>query len=641
MSNLAYDYSWIPDPPPRAFKLMPGEVAVLRAALDETASEWAQGERQVHISPLPGAWDNDTTPYAASIMDLYSQEWLRELYVAGGSQTAKTDISHNCWGWVATHDPGPALIGMQDRTTGTEIMSDRFIPMVKDTPSLRRLVSKNADDISQTRISLKNGMKTYLAWGNSEGRAASKPIRYLFLSEVDLYPPLMIKKLRARTGAYEGMFKVLEECTVSIESGRIWSVQHQVQARYRFEVPCPHCGEYQVMDPANIQWKDGVVEPSGLIHDVDAWYLCLHNNCKWDDFDRDEAVKQHRLVSMEGSVEERPESVWIHLSPLLSPFNTFRKIAKAYLTTLIQPTEENLIYYYCDCCGLPLPEDSEGELTGEKELYERRNNYGPDGVEWQVPMEACVVTADADIQKNRIEVESVAWGEGEQGWGLEYRVFHGDTSEDGVWDQLHDWAQDTRYQHESGVDLQIVRLGVDIGYRADRVAKFVRRSRRYIAHKGSSTRGLPLVPRMPSKSRKYKVPFYELGTEAGKDLLFSWLTVVNAGPRCCHWHNGYDFEYFRMLCAEQPKREKNRKTGKIETFWVLRDGYQRNESLDIRVGNIAVREILNPNYKKLAENLRAQQRQILDAAHVKTKQTAETDHQENTAGPRHRPSWRK
>ncbi|WP_020675289.1 terminase gpA endonuclease subunit [Geopsychrobacter electrodiphilus] len=613
MTNLAHDYSWLPEPPPRVFTLLPGEVAVMRAATDETVSQWAHGERQVHVSPFPGSWDNDTTPYAVSIMDLYSSEHLRELYIAGGSQTAKTDISHNCWGWTATHEPGPALISMQDRATGSETMNDRFIPMIKDTPSLRRLRTKNSDDISLTRVRLKNGMVTYLAWGNSEGRAASKPIRYLFLSEVDLYPPHMIKKLRARTGAFEGMYKILEECTVSTEEGRIWSVQHQVQARYDIEVKCPHCGEYQIMDPANIQWLPEVVEPSALIRDEDAWYLCTANNCKWDDHDRDEAVRHHRLAAREGSITDKPESAWVHLSPLVSPFNKFRRVAKAYLTTLLEPTHENLVFYYNDCCGLPVPEDTEGELPQEKDLYERRENYAPDGAKWTVPMEACFITADLDFQGNRAECEVVAWGPGDQSWGLEYIVFHGKIleehqlgSESKLSDQIHEWLQARRYKHESGAELEISIAGFDIGYATDDVTLLVKRSRKYRAHKGSNTAGLPLLPLRPSKTKRYRVPFYELGTETGKEKIYTWLSNDQPGPMYCNFPSSYGFEYFRMLVAEEPKRERDRKTGKQVIRYKLRKGYVRNESLDIRVGNLAMKQLARPDYEKLSAALKAQ-----------------------------------
>lgn len=612
--TLAHNYSWLPAPPPRAFRLLPGERAVMRAGSDQHAGDWAQGERHVEASPLPGPWDNDITPHLYGLFYLYSQEHLREMYLAGGSQSAKTDFMHTCWGWAAVNQPGPALIAMQDRDTGTETISDRLIPMVHGTPSLRRLRTKNPDDISLRRVRLRNGMRTYLAWSNSEGRLASKPIRYGFFDEVDLWPESAIRKGRARLRAFKDSYKLTEACTSSVESGRIWAVRKQAQVELDFHPECPHCGDIHVMNFANLQWADNVVDPSALADEGSAWYLCPHCGEKWDEEDRNEAVRLGRLrhdppnswygwQPREGREHPRPSRVWAHIPPLLSRFVPFSQIAQAYLMTLIEPTEANLQYFYNDCLGLPVPEDAEGDLTSEKELYERRRDYAPDESTWRVPMDACLITADADIQNNRIEVEAVAWGDEHQSWGVEYKVFHGDTSQQDVWDQLHHWATETRYQHESGAMLPITRCGIDIGYRADMVSKLIRRSRVYLAHKGSSTRGLPLVPHKPSRGRKYRVPFYELGTEAGKDLLFSWLSVTDPGPRCCHWHTGYDYEYFRMLCAEQPKREKNRKTGKLETYWVLRDGFQRNEALDIRVGNIAVREILNPNYEALHQKI--------------------------------------
>lgn len=624
MTQPAHTYDWLPEPAPRRFRLYAGELAVMRAREQLAAHQWAQGERHVEVSPLPGPWDNDVTPQLIGLMEMYSWEWLRELFLAGGSQSAKTDMMHTCWGWVAVHDPGPALIGMQDRDTGSEMISDRLVPMVEGTPSLRKLKTKNPDDITIKRIRLRNGMRTYLAWANSEGRLASKPIRYGFLDEVDLWPEKAIRKARARFRAFRDSYKIIEACTASVESGRIWAAKKLAQVLYDFWPVCPHCGEAHVMDFANVKWGEGVVDPAELAEPGSAWYQCPHCQKPWDEEDRNEAVRLGSLVDdapriVRGwrprpgkAVPLRPSRIWAHIPPMLSRFVSFSQIAQAYLMTLVEPTAANLEFFYCDALGLPVPDDAEGEAVQEKDLYGRREAYAPEGARWRVPMAAVVLTADADVQANRIEVEVVGWGEGHESWGIEYKVFHGDTSKDEAWQQLHDWAEAALYRHESGVDLAIARLGIDIGYRTDIVSKFVKRSRRYLAHKGSNTRGLPLVPRRPSKTRRYKVPFYELGTDTGKDTLMSWLGVESPGPRHCHFPQSYDFEYFRMLCAERPRREKNRKTGKMETVWALREGFQRNESLDIRVGNMAVREILNPNYQKLARYLQEQARQAAD-----------------------------
>ncbi|MDY0037960.1 MAG: phage terminase large subunit family protein, partial [Zoogloea oleivorans] len=243
------------------------------------------------------------TPYLVGLMELYSQEHVRELFIAGGSQSAKTDMMHTCWGWVAVHDPGPALIGMQDRDTGSETLSDRLIPMINGTPSLRAIKTRNPDDLSMRRLRLRNGMRTYLAWAGSEGRLASKPIRYGFLDEVDLWPESSIRKARARFRAFSDSYKVIEACTSSVESGRIWQARNLAQVRLDFWPECPHCGECHKMDFANLQWGEGVVDPAKLSTKGSAWYICPSCVEKWDEEDRNEAVRRARQI-------HNPPEVW-------------------------------------------------------------------------------------------------------------------------------------------------------------------------------------------------------------------------------------------------------------------------------------------------------------------------------------------
>ncbi len=604
--QIADDYSWLPSAPARTYRLYPGELLAYRAGTGKTGSAWAQGNRYVHVSSLPGPWDNNVAPYLTDIMDTFSEEHFQHGTIAGGSQGGKTDILHNCIGIVSDNAPGPSLLVMQDQSTGGDTITDRLIPMFRDTPTLRKLRTKNPDDLGRQRIRLRNGMTIYLAWSNSEGRLASKPIRYLFRDEIDLWPASALKKSWARTRAFKYSRKIMDACTVSTEDGPVWSAQRHAQEVREYYAKCPHCGHEQTMKFAQICWADGVIDPQALADNSSAWYECEQCQGKWDTDDRDDAVKAGRWKRRDTGVTHlHPSSVWWHIPPMLSQFVSFNEIAQAYLLTLTEPTQENLIFFYNDCLGLPLPVDAEGETIKEKELYERRERYTPDGASWRVPMQACVITADADVQANRLECEVIAWGPGHESWGVEYKVFHGDTEKDEVWDQLHDWISETTWRHESGAELSIAKMGVDLGYRSGMVAKFVKRSRRYLAHKGSNNGSAPLVPRKPSKSPKYKVAFYELGVSSGKDSFFTWLNNEPGGARSCHFPMlyGYDFEYFRMLTAEHAVKEKNRRTGKLETVWKLRPGFIRNEALDVRVGNMAVREILNPNYAALAETL--------------------------------------
>lgn len=606
------DFSWLPPAPPRTYSLFPGEQLAFRAGTGKMGAAWAEGNRHVHVTPIPGPWHNSVAPHLVDIMDTFAEEHFQHGTIAGGSQGGKTDLLHNCIGMVSDNAPGPALLVMQDQATGGDTITDRLIPMFRDTPTLRKLRTKNPDDMGRQRIRLRNGMVIYLAWSNSEGRLASKPIRYLFRDEIDLWPLSALKKSYARTRAFKHSRKIMDACTCSTVDGAVWQAQNHAQECREYYAKCPYCGHEQTLKFAGIRWADGIIDPNQLSSNGSAWYECEECQHKWDEYDRDDAVKAGRWKRREDKIVHlRPSSVWWHVPPMLSQFVFFNEIAQAYLTTLTEPTIENLKYFYNDCLGLPLPEDSEGETIKEKELYARREHYAPEGSDWRVPMQACVITADVDVQSNRLECEVVAWGPGHESWGIEYKAFHGDTTQDAVWDQLHDWVSTTVWRHESGVDLSITKMGVDLGYRSEMVSRFVRRSRRYIAHKGSNNSSAPLVPRKPSRSPKYKVAFYELGVSSGKDSLFTWLNNEPGGPRSCHFPMlwGYDFEYFRMLCSEHAVKEKNRKTNKLETVWKLRPGFIRNEALDVRVGNMAVREILNPNYVARAKNLQAAARE--------------------------------
>jgi phage terminase large subunit GpA-like protein len=362
---------------------------------------------------------------------------------------------------------------------------------------------------------------------------------------------------------------------------------------------CPTCGEEQKADFRQLEWPGDILDPAqirrGMVH-----YRCCGCGALWDEEERNDAVRAGQWKPRQEV--DRPESVWFHVPPRLSRFVAFHDIVSAYVSQLADPTPANVANFYNDFLGLPTPDNNEGEILRENELYQRREEYSMVGESWQIPMQAVMLTTFTNVQANRLEVEVLAWGEGHESWGIEYKVFHGDPlKDDNVWNQMHQFVQETTWEHESGSKLKIIRMGVDIGFGSKQVSNFIRRNpRRYVATKGSNTAGMPLIPNRPSQG-KYGVNLYVLGTEEGKSTLFSWLTSAE-GSRFCHFPKTYDLEYFRMLCSERPIRKKDSR-GRLVQVWEKRKGYTRNEALDIRVGNIADKEMLNPNYKALLAGL--------------------------------------
>jgi phage terminase large subunit GpA-like protein len=218
-------------------------------------------------------------------------------------------------------------------------------------------------------------------------------------------------------------------------------------------------------------------------------------------------------------------------------------------------------------------------------------------------MSASVLTCFVDIQLNRVETEVVAWGEGLENWGIEYRQHLGDPTKPEVWAALDEYLK-KKFKHESGIELKISITGIDSGYRAPKVYQFVkpREAKRVYATKGSSMVGKPLfsfssINFSQSKSKALKdlrkINLCIIGTEAAKDEILHWAQVTDHGPCFMHYHTGYSHDYFKQLCAEHAVIRKGKRV------WDLKVKGARNEALDLRVGNYAMIDILNPDFAQL------------------------------------------
>jgi phage terminase large subunit GpA-like protein len=88
-------------------------------------------------------------------------------------------------------------------------------------------------------------------------------------------------------------------------------------------------------------------------------------------------------------------------------------------------------------------------------------------------MGASLLTAGCDIQDDRIEVEVVAWGRGEESWSVLYSQIWGDPGAPGPWAELDRLLLRT-FQHESGFQLSVSACCVDAGYEFAAVIEFTR-----------------------------------------------------------------------------------------------------------------------------------------------------------------------
>src|SRR5512146_2151750 len=104
-------------------------------------SEWAEANRVLGRgqSARTGRWRNENAPYGVGIMDACTIPGVEEITVQKAAQIGVSEFVRNVLGCFAENDPDPALITLPNKEKGEEIVSERLIPLFRDTPCLAAL----------------------------------------------------------------------------------------------------------------------------------------------------------------------------------------------------------------------------------------------------------------------------------------------------------------------------------------------------------------------------------------------------------------------------------------------------------------------------------------------------------------------
>ena len=547
-----------------------------------TVSEWADQFRMLSqtASAEPGRWRTDRTPYLREIMDCLSpSSGVEKVVFMKGAQVGGTEAGNNWIGYVIDQAPGPMLVVLPTVEMGKRWSKGRFAPLIDDTPAIRAKVkdprSRDAGNTVQSK-EFPGGI-IVITGANSAVGLRSMPVRYLFMDEIDGYPgdadgegdPVSLAVQRTATFARR---KILEVSTPTVSGLSRIEKEFQTTDQRFFHVPCIVCGHMQVLKWAQLRWQDN--DPSTVLYHCEA--------C-------DTPIPNHGKSRMLEGGEWRSTAVGdgktrgYHLSSLYSPVGWFswEEAVRAFLKA---KDDESLLKVWVNTT-LGETWVEKGEAPDWQRLYERREEYAIG----DIPAAAVVLTAGADVQKDRIEVEIVAWGKGKESWSVAYQVLTGDPAQTAVWMDLAVLLQ-TTYRHPSGVDLPIAMLAIDSGYATQSVYDWVRRqaSGRVMAVKGMERAIAPLGSpstvdvTIGGKRLRRGVKVWPVGVGLIKSELYQWLQLApdeNGFPSgYCHFPR-YDAEYFKQLTAEQlvtktvkgyPKREWQK----------LRE---RNEALDCRI----------------------------------------------------------
>ena len=538
----------------------------------------------------PGVYRTSRTPYVEEILrELSPQSPTQEIVVIKPTQTGFTTLANIFLFAIAHLYAGPAMMAQPTDDMAKKHSKKKIGPSVRAVPCLKDIIKPTKSRDSGNTLLLKEfpGGSWTFTGSNSPASARSDSIRYLILDDYDGFvqdaggegaPGDLLKK---RTDAFGSKRKIYINSTLTVKGVSPTEREWNESSQGYFNVPCPHCSEFQFLDFGGRDSDWGVKftrDDDKQI--IDIWYVCQHCHERIDEWQKTEMMIRGKYVHKFPNRKKRGFKINALYSPVgwLSweqIMNEFVKAAGALKKGNSQPMKVWTNTRSADVW------EEDGDQPEWNKLAARAEPYKI----LTVPMGGMLVTSGVDTQDNRLEVLVKAWGRGEENWTIYQGTLYGDPDQAAVWQQLDEILY-RMYRHESGVDLRIVSMGIDTGgHKTQAVYNYCRqRGPIVFALKGASTPGKPILNRPTTqdvtyggKTIKKGVQLWSIGTDIAKGTIYNRLKLNDVGPGYAHFPIGLDDEFYKQLTAEKLVTSYDKQGFPVQKWIKTRE---RNDVLD-------------------------------------------------------------
>lgn len=517
-------------------------------------------------------------------MDRFTDPLIEKIILCFGAQIGKTETELNMIGYALDQTASPVMMVYPTDAIAKFASDKRVQPMIKSVKSISDKFDENSKLLE---LDFNNGNYMVLVGANSPSSLSSRSIKYLFFDEIDKYPAFAgkeadpIKLATERTKTFVDK-KIVMVSTPTVESGNIWQAFMSANERRQYYVPCPHCGVSQVLKFKQIKWPDEHNDNVDMIRDT-AYYECEH--CGEHIYDRHkmEMLRRGEWRAVNES-QSKVRSVSYHLSSIYSPWVTFGDVAYEFKNS--KGTPATLMNFINSWLAEPW-KSSKTKSTQNMEFTQ--SNY-PCGV---VPDKAVLLIASVDVQLDHFWWEVRAYAPGVKSYLIDY----GQAS---TWEDLEEIIINREYPSEYGEARQVMKAGIDSGFRTDEVYQFCSRFPEVcIPLKGSSNHTTMAAPYTMTSLEKGVVgglKLYVLNTDYWKDFIFARMIRPADEVGTIHLYKECPQEYSDHLRSEEKQEIRNVKTGAVTVQWKPLTSHPVNHLLDTCTYNAAVADIAGVKY---------------------------------------------
>lgn len=552
-------------------------IQVLRPPERLTVSQWAEKKRTLTGGAMPGPWRNSVTPYLVEIMDAFSDDVIEEIIFVKPTQVGGTTAMENMIGAMVDQDPAPTMVVYPSDDLAETTAETRLVPMFK---ACQDIAGKFRETESK-KLQLKfRDMFLYLTGANSPADLSSKPIRNLFLDEVDKFPgaskreadPVSLARERTKTFFNR---KIFMASTPTLKSGHIWRALERADMEKHYFVPCPYCGEYIELKFAQIKWPSKDDVPDNAERAEMAFYVCQACGGVITDQDKGKMLEagQWRPVRQRGGTAK---SVAFWMNTLYSPFTRFSDIAREFMRSKDDP---ELLQNFTNS-WLAEPWEDTALKTNADLVMERQTEVPA----WELPEWTKLLTGGIDVQENCLYWTIRAWGD----FMTSQNVAHGQALSMAEVERI----MNTAFPMPSGEKIMVELALMDSGDQTDAVYDFCLLNAEWV----KPCKGVPpmrgyyrisTVDKAGSRANGTQLVLVDGGKY--KDMIAARMRKPN-GRGAWMVHKDCDLEYAEQVTAEHKITERSK--GKVVQRWELKASHAANHYLDCEVYAAAAADVL-------------------------------------------------
>lgn len=563
---------------------------LLKPPEELTVSEWAGKYRFLdeRSSSMPGKWKNEMTPYLVGIMDEFNNYQTEKIVFCKCTQLGGTEALNNMICFSVAQDPAPMMIVYPTSELADSVVEQRIKPMLKASKETK----KHFKERNSTKKELQfDNMYVSIVGSNSPSELASRPIRYLFLDEVDKYPneskkeadPISLAVERTKTFNNR---KIYMCSTPTTRTGHIWEEKEKADIEKHYFVPCPHCGEFIELKFSQIRWPDDNEKLSAADKAEFAQYICQECGSTINDSDKMEMLQKGKWeIVKENTKFTKTVAFWINT--LYSPFTRFSQIAKAYL---MAKDDTEALHNFTNS-WLAEPWEDTKLKTNAETVMERQTDLP----EFVIPEWTRLLTAGVDVQETSLYYIIRAWGE----YLTSQLVTRGQVTSFRDIERV----MNLEYMKPDGTVKLVDLCLIDSGDQTDEVYDFAAMNSEWcLPSKGTSSMinyfKLSSVNKTSSKAYGMTLALVDGGKY--KDMIAGRMKREN-GTGSWMVFDGIDLEYCTQVTAEHKITEKGG-GGKLRTRWVQKTSHADNHYLDCEVYGMAAADILGVRSLFLQDN---------------------------------------